>query len=255
MSDTSEIACLERPGGGRLAYRLSPGAAPTVVFLGGFLSDMEGTKATALEAHCRARGQAFLRFDYSGHGRSAGRFEEGTISIWRDDALAVIDAATEGPLVLIGSSMGGWIALLVALARPARVAGLIGLAAAPDFTEELMWESLDADQRRALAEEGRILLPSAYDEPYPITRRLIEDGRKNLLLDGPITLDIPVRLLQGGEDPDVPADMPGRIAERLTSPDVEIFIIEGGGHNLSRESDIASIHSVLDDLLVALEPG
>lgn len=253
MAATSKIEYLEVPGRHRLAYRYSPGGKPGVVFLGGFLSDMEGTKATAFEAFCRGRGQAYLRLDYSGHGRSGGRFEDGTISSWRDDVLAIIDTVSEGPMVLIGSSMGGWLALLVALSRPERVVGLIGLAAAPDFTEELMWGRFDPAQKRQLMSEGLVRLPSNYAEPYPVTRALVEDGRQNLLMEGPIELGIPVRLIQGGDDPDVPAGMPHRIAARLTSGDVQIRIIDGGGHSLSRDRDIAAIHSVLTALLEELE--
>ena len=253
MTARSEIEYLEVPGRHRLAFRYSPGGQPSVVFLGGFLSDMEGSKATALEAFCRHRGQAYLRLDYSGHGHSGGRFEDGTISSWRDDALAIIDAVTEGPVLLIGSSMGGWLALLVALSRPERVVGLIGLAAAPDFTEELMWGQFDPAQRRQLMSRGLVELPSNYAEPYPITKALVEDGRQNLLMEGPIELGIPVRLIQGGDDPDVPAEMPERIAARLTSGDVQIQIIDGGGHSLSRDRDIAAIHSVLTALLEDLE--
>ena len=253
MTATSEIEYLEVPGRHRLAYRYSPGGQPSVVFLGGFLSDMEGSKATALEAFCRDRGQAYLRLDYSGHGRSGGRFEDGTISSWRDDALAIIDAVTAGPIVPIGSSMGGWLALLIALSRPKRVVGLIGLAAAPDFTEELMWGQFDAAQRRQLMSEGLVELPSDYAEPYPITKALVEDGRQNLLMEGPIELGIPVRLIQGGDDPEVPAEMPDRIAARLTSDDVQIRIIDGGGHSLSRDRDIAAIRSVLTALLEDLQ--
>lgn len=253
MTARSEIEYLEVPGRHRLAFRYSPGGQPSVVFLGGFLSDMEGSKATALEAFCRDRGQAYLRLDYSGHGRSGGRFEDGTISSWRDDALAIIDAVTEGAVVLIGSSMGGWLALLVALSRPERVVGLIGLAAAPDFTEELMWCQFDPAQRRQLMSQGVVILPSNYGETYPITKALIEDGRQNLLMEGPIELGIPVRLIQGGDDPDVPAEMPDRIAARLTSDDVQIRIIDGGDHSLSRDRDIEAIQSVLTALLEDLE--
>lgn len=253
MTATSKIEYLEVPGRHRLAYRYSQGGQPSVVFLGGFLSDMEGSKATALEAFCRDRGQAYLRLDYSGHGRSGGRFEDGTISSWRDDSLAIIDAVTEGPIVPIGSSMGGWLALLIALSRPERVVGLIGLAAAPDFTEELMWGQFDAAQRRQLMSEGLVRLASNYDEPYVITKALVEDGRQNLLMEGPIELRIPVRLIQGDDDPDVPAEMPDRIAARLTSDDVQIRIIDGGDHSLSRDRDIVAIQAVLTALLEDLE--
>jgi pimeloyl-ACP methyl ester carboxylesterase len=255
MSATFGIEFLEAPDRHRLAYAYSPGGQPGVVFLGGFMSDMEGSKALALEAFCRARGRAYLRLDYSGHGHSGGRFEDGTISSWRDDALAIIDAVTEGSIVVIGSSLGGWLALLVALSRPERVVGLIGLAAAPDFTEELMWDRFDAAQKRQIMSQGVVKLASNYDEPYPITRALVEDGRRNLLLDGPIDIRVPVRLIQGGDDPEVPAEMPGRIADHLTSNDVRVLIIDGGDHSLARQEDIATIQSVLETLLEGLSSG
>src|SRR5579883_3374902 len=160
-----------RPGGGTIAYHKSEGRSPTVVFLTGLRSDMRGGKALALEASCRARGQAFLRFDYRGHGESSGRFEEGTIGLWREDALAAIDALTQGPLLLVGSSLGGWIMLLAALARPARVKALLGIAPAPDFTEDLMWRELNEAQRETLLREGAVHLPSEYSpEPTTITK-------------------------------------------------------------------------------------
>ena len=249
MSAATGIEYLEAKGRHRLAFRHSPGRQPTVVFLGGFISDMEGSKAQAFEVYCRARGQAYLRFDYSGHGSSGGRFEDGTISSWRDDALAILDAACEGPVVLIGSSMGGWLALLIALLRPQRVVGLIGLAAAPDFTEELLWHRFDADQRHQLSSRGLVMQPSDYEAPYPITRALIEDGRRNLLLGGAIDLRVPIRLIQGSDDADVPGDMPGRIAACLTSDDVRTIIIDGGEHSLSRDRDVATICSALAGLL------
>ncbi|HEY9566540.1 MAG TPA: alpha/beta hydrolase, partial [Thalassobaculum sp.] len=208
MTNASQPASpdrLETAAGQSLAYHRSPGRAPGVVFLGGYASDMSGTKATALETHVRDRGHAFLRFDYRGHGQSSGRFDDGTIGRWRDDALAAFDALTEGPQILVGSSMGGWIALLLALARPDRVAGLVGIAAAPDFTEDLMWAEFDAAQRATLARDRILRQPSEYSpEPYVVTMDLIEDGRRHLLLRAPIPLSIPVRLLQGVRDPDVP---------------------------------------------------
>jgi pimeloyl-ACP methyl ester carboxylesterase len=204
MQNTSR---LDRGDGVELAWAGQDGRGPTVVFLPGFRSDMTGDKATALAAFCADRGQAMLRFDYSGHGASGGRFEDGTIGRWMDDAVAVIDRLTEGPLVLVGSSMGGWIALLAALARPDRVTALIGIAAAPDFTEALMWQAMTVEQRNTLIRDGVLDRPSQYGEPYPITRALIEDGRTRLLLHAPIALDCPVRLLHGQDDPDVPWEL------------------------------------------------
>ncbi len=198
-------AQLARPDGSSLAYHKTAGHAPGIIFLGGFMSDMAGGKALALEGFAQARGQAFLRFDYEGHGASSGRFEEGTIGLWAGDAVAALDALTEGPQVLVGSSMGGWIMLLAALARPERVAGLLGIAAAPDFTEDLMWTDLDEGMRETLMRDGVVQLPSDYgDEPTTISRALIEDGRDHLLLRDTIAVTCPVRLLQGMADSAVP---------------------------------------------------
>ena len=239
----------ERAGQPPLAYARLPGRAPTVVFLPGFASDMEGEKARMLASVCAVRGQAMLRFDYSGHGASGGRFEEGTIGRWRDDALAMIDAQSDGPLVLVGSSMGGWIALLVALARPSRLAGLIGIAAAPDFTEELIWASLPFAAREALMHTGKILAPSAYGPPYPITRALIEEGRQHLLLAGPIAITSPVRLLHGQADPDVPWAISLRLAEQIAGEDVVVTLVKDGDHRLSRPADLALLRQTLFALL------
>jgi pimeloyl-ACP methyl ester carboxylesterase len=240
---------LARAAGGNLAWIRAAGRTPTVVFLPGYRSDMAGEKATMLAAFCAARGQAMLRFDYSGHGASDGSFEDGTIGIWAADALAAIDALTEGPLVLVGSSMGGWIALLTALARPARLAGLVGIAAAPDFTETLMWAAMAPPERAALLRDGVLRVPSQYGEPYAITRALIEDGRTHLLLTGPIEIDCPVRLLHGQRDPDVPWDTALRIAELVTGEDVRITVIKDGDHRLSRKQDLALLRDTLAALL------
>lgn len=240
---------LDRGDGVELAWSKLEGRSPTVVFLPGYGSDMTGDKATALAAFCEHRGQAMLRFDYSGHGASGGRFEDGTIGIWSTDALAAIDRLTEGPLVLIGSSMGGWIALLAALARRERVAGLIGIAAAADFTETLMWPGLSFEQRAALMEHGIIHQPSHYGDPTPITRALIEDGRNHLVLTGLIALDCPVRLLHGQADPDVPWEMALRIANELTGDDVQVILVKQGNHRLSRPQDLALLRRTLLPLL------
>ena len=241
---------LDRGDGVELAWAHNPGRSPTVVFLPGFRSDMGGDKATHLATLCAAAGQAMLRFDYSGHGASAGRFEDGTIGIWTADALAIIDRLTTGPLVLVGSSMGGWIALLVALARPARAAGLIGIAAAPDFTETLMWEAMAPPERQRLLRDGVLQVSGDYGGPYPITSGLIEDGRQHLLLSAPIPLACPVRLLHGQRDPDVPWETSLRIAERITGDDVRITLIKDGDHRLSRPQDLV----LLAETLVALAP-
>lgn len=234
---------------GRLAYARLPGAQPGVVFLPGFRSDMQGAKALFLHAHCAAAGRALLRFDYSGHGESAGRFEDGTIGQWAADAIAVFDALTEGPQVLVGSSMGGWIGLLLARARPDRVAGFIGLAPAPDFTEKLMWPAFGAAERAAVLEQGVLHLPSQYGDPTPITRALIEDGRTHNLLDAPIPLACPVRILQGMEDPDVPWMHALKLVEALQSRDVRLHLIKDGDHRLSRPEDLRLLGETLAALL------
>lgn len=239
MTDAAEY--LEERGA-RIAYRRSagdPGRAG-VVWLGGFHSDMLGEKASVLHGACRAAGRRFARFDYFGHGESSGEFGQGTIGRWRSDALAVVDRLTEGPLVLVGSSMGGWMALLVALARPERVKGLVLLAPAPDFTDRLMWASFDESQRRQIMEEGFWTRPSDYDPAgYPITRELIVEGREWNVLDGEIAIDVPVRILQGGLDPDVPWTHSLDLADKLRSKDVVWSLIKDGDHRLSRPQDIA----------------
>ncbi len=242
---------IDRPGGHRVAYHVTQGKSPGVVFLGGFMSDMTGTKAMALEAHCRARGQAFLRFDYLGHGQSSGAFAEGTIGRWADDAMAAIDQLTERPQILVGSSMGGWAMLLAALTLPERVCGLIGIAAAPDFTEDIMWNMFDDGQRRALMADGTVSIPSDYGdgEPYIISRALIEDGRDNLLLKDDIAIDCPVRLLQGMKDADVPWRTALAVADKLSGGDVEVILVKDGDHRLSEPQDLARLGVTLDRLI------
>lgn len=241
---------LDMGEGVELAYHHTPGASPGVVFCGGFASDMTGTKAIELEAHVTGRGHQFTRFDYQGHGQSSGKFEDGTIGTWHRDALAILDRVTEGPQILVGSSMGGWVMTLLALARPERLAGLIGIAAAPDFTEDLMWAEFDQDARRALLETGRHLEPSEYsDTPTPITLNLIEDGRQHLVLRGPLPIQCPVRLLHGMRDPDVPYRLAVTLAERIDGDDVQILMIKDGDHRLSTERDLALLRRTVDDLL------
>ena len=235
---------ISRPDGTSIAYHRSAAdktarRGPGLVFLGGFMSDMTGTKAMALEDNARARGQAFVRFDYLGHGASSGRFEDGTIGRWAEDAVAVLDAVTEGPQILIGSSLGGWIMLLAALARPARVAGLVGIAAAPDFTETLMWQEFTPEIRATLERDGVYYEPSEYsEEPYAITMDLIVEGRRHLLMDKPIPITCPVRLIQGAADPDVPWRLSLELMDRLDSGDVELTLVKGGGHRLSEPEDL-----------------
>jgi len=242
-----EPSILARPDGGAIAYhrtaaRESGRHWPGIVFLGGFMSDMTGGKATALEAFAAARGQAFLRFDYRGHGRSSGRFDEGTIGDWTDDAIFALDRLTEGPQILVGSSMGGWIMLLTALARPAGVAGLVGIAAAPDFTETLMWQAFTPEQRATLECDGVLRQPSDYgEEPYTITRRLLEEGRRHLIMGRPIPLACPVRLIHGTADHDVPWKLSLELMESLETDDVEVTLVKGGGHRLSEPPDLARL--------------
>ena len=229
---------IDRGDGTPLAYELTAGNAPTLVFLPGFMSNMTGDKATGIAALCEEQGQGCLRLDYSGHGASGGRFEDGTIGEWASDALFLIDHVTEGPLVLVGSSMGGWIALLVALARRDRVVGLVGIAAGPDFTASI-GDRLAAPQRATLARDGILRIESGYGGEFVITQRLIDEGASHFLLDAPIPLTCPVHLLQGQRDDDVPWQTALRIAERLESEDVRVTLIKDGEHRLSRPQDVS----------------
>lgn len=235
-----------------LAVSRQGGVRPTFVWLGGFRSDMAGTKAEALAEWAQARGQAFVRFDYSGHGRSGGRFEDGTLSRWLSDTMAVL-ASISGPLVLVGSSMGGWIALLAARALPERVASLLLIAPAADFTERLMWPALSADEQARIMADGRIEQASQYStDPNVLTRALIEDGRRHLLMGGPIGFDGPVRILQGADDPDVPAAHVAELAGLIRAPALELTMIPGGDHRLSRPQDIETLLGAADALAGAL---
>jgi len=240
---------LDRGDGIALAWAKHEGSGPTVVFLPGFNSDMAGVKATSLRDHCAATGRAMLRLDYSGHGISDGAFTDGTIGRWMQDALFLIDRLTTGPLLLVGSSMGGWIALLIALRRPDRVIAITGIAAAPDFTESLMWASMSPAEQAEFLRVGHKDMPSEYGEPYIITRALIEEGRNNLLLGGPIAITCPVRLLQGQRDDDVPWETALTLSRLLASEDVEITLIKDGDHRLSRQQDIALLVRTVDALL------
>lgn len=228
----------------KLAHHFTPGTGPTVVFLCGYASDMEGSKALAIEAWARANGRAFLRFDYRGCGESRGAFEDFTLADWRDDAVAMIDAL-DGPLVLAGSSMGGWVMLLAALARPGRVAGMVGIAAAPDFTG---WGFSD-DQKAAMRAEGRLAEPSAYDDSQMVTTLgFWESGEANRVMDGEIAFEGPVRLLQGQQDAEVPWERAGMLAGRLRSSDVQTLLIKDGDHRLSRPQDIALLLRAIEDV-------
>ncbi len=246
---------LTRDGGATIAYHRLSGKGPGVVFMTGFMSDMTGSKALALEELCKARGQAFLRFDYRGHGASSDSFRNGCIGDWAEDAILALDELSEGPQVLVGSSMGGWIMLLTALARPLRVAGLVGIAPAPDFTENLIWPELTEAQRQTVASQGFVEIPSQYGEaPYLITRRLIEDGRTHLLLNkGPLPINVPVRIIQGMEDKDVPWKTALAIQNAVESQDVEITFVKNGGHRLSEPEDLSRLVRTVAALLDQVE--
>lgn len=246
--DDGTVLAYYKTGGGKASGQ-EAAHGPGVLFLGGFMSDMSGTKATALETWARQRGRDFVRFDYRGHGASSGRFDEGTIGDWAGDAIAVLDVLTEGPQILVGSSMGGWIMLLAALARPERVAALVGIAAAPDFTEDLIWGRATPDQRRALESVGYLDNPSAYSEtPYRITMRLLEEGRSHLLLGRRLALHCPVRLIHGLQDSDVPWQTSLRLAEALESRDVEVTLVKEGAHRLSEPGDLARLQRIIEAL-------
>jgi pimeloyl-ACP methyl ester carboxylesterase len=239
-----------------IAIRARAGKPPGILWLGGFKSDMRGTKAEALAAHAAKTGQAYVRFDYSGHGESGGPFEAGTISRWLEETLAVFEHVARESQIVVGSSMGGWIALLLARALAAKgkggaakMAGLILIAPAPDFTETLMWAQMSPEVRREIEEKGAWLRPSQYgDGPYPITRALIEDGRKHLLLDRPIEIGCPVRILQGVLDPDVPWRHALKLVSCLAQDDVVLTLVKDGDHRLSRPEDIERLLRVVDEL-------
>ncbi|MGB3554792.1 MAG: alpha/beta hydrolase [Jannaschia sp.] len=235
--------------GNALAFHASPGTAPGIVFLGGYNSDMTGTKAVALEAWARSQGRAFLRLDYSGHGASGGTFAAGSIGDWAEDARAVIAHATDGPQVLVGSSMGGWIALLLARREPARVAGLVTIAAAPDFTEDGFWAGFTADQRVDLFEKGHVLLPSEYGEPTRVTRHLIEEGRRQFVLRSPLSLPFPVRMLQGTADADVPVATALRLFGHADSPDMRLTLVDDADHRFSTPDCLTLIEQSVAEVL------
>jgi len=240
---------LRLPDGQTIAYHVLEGKTPGVVFMGGLMSDMSGSKALALEAHCRAVGRAFVRFDYTGHGESSGRFTDGTIGRWHADTLAVRDGIAKGRQILVGSSMGGWQMLLAARARPGRVAGLIGIAAAPDFTEDLMWLKFDDAAKAKIRADGILHMPSEYeDTPFPIALGLIEDGRNHLLLRAPLALTCPLHLIHGMADKDVPWQTALRIAEVAESDEVSVTLVKGGGHRLSGEADLARLAAAVESM-------
>lgn len=240
---------LETDQGRRIAYHHHAGKGPTLVFLGGLKSDMEGTKAVHLEAWAKARGQAFLRFDYSGHGESSGTFEEGCIGDWHADTLAVLTALTEGPLLVVGSSMGGWQALLLAKAMPERICGMVTIAAAPDFTEDGYWANFTPEQKAELESRGYVELPSDYMEPYRISQRLIEDGRAQLVLRTPLDLPFPVRCLQGTADTAVTTETALHLMQHANCADMRLNLVKDADHRFSDEACLALIEASVAELL------
>ncbi len=249
---TGAPSFITRPDGLRLACRHRAGTGPTLIFLPGYMSDMQGSKALALDEWAAQNGRAMLRFDYAGCGESEGAFEDGTLAGWRDDARLVIEAmAPQGPLILIGSSMGGWLALLLGVDLGARVTGLFGIAAAPDFTH---W-GFDEAQKAIIQREGRLVEPTPYgDQPYVTTRAFWESGEQLRLLENPIAIDCPVRLLQGQADADVPWQTALRIADQLRSADVQALLVKDGDHRLSRPQDIALLIDLVSSLCVPTDP-
>ena len=239
---------LTTPQGRRIAYHLTKGDGPTVVFLGGLKSDMEGTKALHLEAWAKAKGRAFLRFDYSGHGESSGTFEEGSILDWHEDTLAVVDALIEGPIVPVGSSMGGWQALLLARARAERIAGMVTIAAAPDFTEDGYWANFTDAEKARIAADGVVELPSDYMEPYVVTGKMITDGRKCLVLRSELTLPFPVRFLQGTADTAVPTETAVRLLEHASGPDMRLLLVKDADHRFSDDTCLGLIEAAVEDV-------
>jgi pimeloyl-ACP methyl ester carboxylesterase len=240
---------LDTQQGRRIAYHRLAGDGPGVVFLGGLRSDMTGTKALHLEDWARATGRAFLRFDYSGHGQSSGDFMEGCIGDWAEDAAAAIGALTDGPQVLVGSSMGGWISLLMARAMPERLAGLVTIAAAPDFTEDGMWAKWSDERHRFMAQDGQVALASEYGDPMIITRRMIEDGRRQLVLRAPLAITVPVRSLQGTADADLALDVALRLLDHLEGPDIRLELVKGADHRFSDPTCLALIIRAVEEVL------
>ncbi len=248
---------LETPQGRRIAYHLTEGEGPCVAFLGGFKSDMDGTKAVHLEEWARKRGRAFLRFDYSGHGQSSEAFEDGCIGDWTDDAVAAVSNLSGGRVLLVGSSMGGWIGLNLTtkLSEDVRIEGFVGIAAAPDFTEDSMWAGFSEKQRRTLLQNGRLTLPSDYsDEPYVITSRLIEDGRDNLVLRKPLPLPFPVRLLHGTADADVEISVAMRLLSHAEGDDIRLTLVKDADHRFSTQECLSLIEASVEEVL-AIKDG
>jgi pimeloyl-ACP methyl ester carboxylesterase len=240
---------LETPQGRKLAFHLTTGRGPCVVFLGGLKSDMQGTKAVFLEEWARREGRAFLRFDYSGHGESSGAFTDGCIGDWAQDTLAAVGALTTGKIVPVGSSMGGWQSLLLCRAIPERIAGLVTIAAAPDFTEDGYWASFTDSQKQQLEKIGQVELPSDYMEPYVITRRMIEDGRNQLVLRSPLDLPFPVRFLQGTADTAVSIATAVKLLEHATGPDMQLQLVKDADHRFSDDRSLGLMQTAVQEVL------
>ncbi len=245
----TEHAFLETPQGRKLAYHLTEGRGPCTVFLGGLKSDMQGTKAIFLEQWARREGRAFLRFDYSGHGDSSGEFTDGCIGDWAEDTQAAVNALTRGKIIPVGSSMGGWQSLLLCRAMSDRIAGLVTIAAAPDFTEDGYWASFTDAQKRLLQDTGQVELPSDYMEPYIITRRMIEDGRDQLVLRTPLLLPFPVRFLQGTADTAVSVATAVRLLDHAQGPDMQLQLVKDADHRFSDDTCLALMVDALEDVL------
>ena len=237
------------PQGRKIAYKMTPGKGPVVLFCAGLKSDMEGTKAVQLEAWARKRGQAFLRFDYSGHGQSSGNFVDGAIGDWHEDTLALVDQLTSGKILVVGSSMGGWQALLLAQAMPDRIAGMVTIAAAPDFTEDGYWASFSDAQKAELETQGHVRLPSDYEEDYIVSKRLIVEGRDRLVLRSPLVLNFPVRFLQGTEDTAVPTATAVRLLEHAEGTDMRLTLVKGADHRFSDPECLALIEKSVEKVL------
>ena len=245
-----DLQRLTRPDGETLALRRIEGSGPTVVWIGGFRSDMEGTKALALDAAARERGWSYLRYDHFAHGQSSGQWRQATIGRWREDAVALIDSL-DGPVIPVGSSMGGWVALLLALARPDRLAGLVLVNPAPDFTEDLMWPGLADHERQAILREGETLVVEEGLGEYVLTRRMFEEARDWLVLRGALPIAAPIHILQGRADEVVPWRRQISLVERLTGGDVRLDLIEGGDHRLSSSADLARLVEAVEAMRTA----
>jgi pimeloyl-ACP methyl ester carboxylesterase len=261
MSNVTKVShqvkqVLTRSSGATIAYHAFTGSSlnnlPGIVFLAGFMSDMNGIKAVALEEFARKRGQDFVRFDYFGHGQSSGSFADGDIGVWLEDTLAVIDELTTGPQILVGSSMGGWLMLLAAIVRPERIDSLIGIAAAPDFTEDLLIKELTPQQITEIEEKGFVVIPSEFQNDYIFTKALLDSGRQHSVLKDEISIDCPVRLIHGIKDNDVPWRTALAIQEKLSGKDVDVILAKNGDHRLSKKSDLERLIQILTVLMDGL---